>query len=111
MLLELMDLVALDSSTSTLRCPSRSTLNSSSTSSKMDHGHKLLRELRLRLTQGANVVTIRNQCPDIFEPLWDRLWYAEMGIAVSSYDVGSHSDIAPQCLGNCEQSKAKISNL
>jgi hypothetical protein len=54
-----------------------------------------LERVETTLTQGDKVVTIRNQCPDIFEPLWDRLWFAEMGIAVSSYDVGSHSDIAP----------------
>ena len=64
------------------------------------------------LTQGDNVVTIRNQCPDIYESIYERLWYAEMGIAVSSYEVGSHSDIAPQCLGKCDQStRSKISNI
>jgi len=57
------------------------------------------------------VVTITNQCPDVFEALYERLWYAEMGIAISSYNVGSHSDIAPQCLGECTTSSAKISNL
>jgi len=34
-----------------------------------------------------------------------------MAFAVSSYDVGSHSDISPTCLGDCNQSSAKISNV
>ena len=64
------------------------------------------------LTQGDNVVTIRNQCPDIFESIYERLWYAEMGIAVSSYEADSHSDISPQCIGKCDQStRSKISNI
>lgn len=34
-----------------------------------------------------------------------------MALAVSSYDVGSHSIIDPYCLGTCQQSKAQVENL
>ena len=34
-----------------------------------------------------------------------------MSIAVSSYNLGSHSDVATTCLGECSSSKAKISNF
>lgn len=34
-----------------------------------------------------------------------------MAIAVSSYNVSSHSDIAPTCVGECTASEAKISNI
>ena len=34
-----------------------------------------------------------------------------MSLVFSSYNVGSHSDIAPTCLGECTKSSAKLSNL
>jgi len=52
-----------------------------------------------------------NQCPDVFEKLYTRLWMADMAIAISSYNVRSHSAIAPTCVGECTASEAKISNV
>ena len=70
-----------------------------------------LESVKTTLSQGANVVTISQSCPGIFESIYNRLLNNEMSIAVSSYNAGTHSDISPTCFGDCSASRAKISNF
>ena len=63
------------------------------------------------LKQGDNMVQLENKCTGIFDNLYHRLMKNEMSIAVSSYNLGSHSEVASTCLGECTLSKAKISNI
>jgi len=63
------------------------------------------------LTQGDNTVTIEQDCPEYLEPLAYQLKNKMMAMSVSTYDVGSHSHIAPTCLGECDSSMATIENI
>jgi len=63
------------------------------------------------LTQDGKTVVLSNECPHIFEALYERLYYTEMAFAVSSYNAGTHSELAPSCIGDCTRSQAKISNV
>jgi hypothetical protein len=70
-----------------------------------------LASVNTTLTQDGKTVVLSNECPHIFEALYERLYYTEMAFAVSSYNAGTHSELAPSCIGDCTRSQAKISNV
>lgn len=75
-----------------------------------------LTDIKTTLYQGThelsfNQTSTGSDCSGIYDSLYLRLRDAEMSLAFSSYNVGSHSEIDTKCLGTCTKSNAKLSNL
>ena len=75
-------------------------------------------EIETTLTQGTRSESfkqsVNNDCKGIYDNLFWRLYAQEMSMAISSYNVGSHSDIATQCVAadyECKASEAWIKNI